>query len=48
VLFSEEMAVLSERFREVTVTLAEPAKLPARLPATWLQAGQWIVWRGCG
>jgi ABC-2 type transport system ATP-binding protein len=38
VLFSDEMAVLSERFREVTVTLAEPAKLPAGLPATWLQA----------
>jgi len=38
VLFSDEMAVLSDRFREVTVTLAEPAKLPAGLPATWLQA----------
>jgi len=36
-LFSEEMTVLSDRFREVTVTLASPAPLPARLPATWLQ-----------
>jgi ABC-2 type transport system ATP-binding protein len=35
-LFSEEMAVLSERFREVTVTLAAPAPLPSNLPPTWL------------
>jgi ABC-2 type transport system ATP-binding protein len=35
-LFSDEMAVLSERFREVTVTLAAPAPLPERLPAAWL------------
>jgi ABC-2 type transport system ATP-binding protein len=36
-LFSEEMSVLSGRFREVTVTLASPAPLPAELPASWLQ-----------
>lgn len=36
-LFSEEMSALSERFREVTVTLASPAPLPAELPASWLQ-----------
>jgi len=35
-LFSEEMTVLSERFREVTVTLPEPARVPANLPPTWL------------
>jgi len=37
-LFSEEMSVLSDRFREVTVTLANPAPLPANLPSTWLLA----------
>jgi ABC-2 type transport system ATP-binding protein len=36
-LFSEEMAVLSDRFREVTVTLAGPAALPERFPTAWLQ-----------
>jgi ABC-2 type transport system ATP-binding protein len=36
-LFSEEMTVLGNRFREVTVTLASPALLPAGLPATWLR-----------
>jgi ABC-2 type transport system ATP-binding protein len=35
-LFSDEMTVLSDRFRDVTVTLAAPAPLPANLPATWL------------
>ena len=35
-LFSDEMAVLSERFREVTVTLDAPAPLPRELPASWL------------
>jgi ABC-2 type transport system ATP-binding protein len=35
-LFSEEMTVLSERFREVTVTLAAPVKLPRDLPSAWL------------
>jgi ABC-2 type transport system ATP-binding protein len=36
-LFSEEMSVLSDRFREVTVTLESPAPLPQNLPPTWLQ-----------
>lgn len=35
-LFSEEMPVLSERFREVTVTLGVPSPLPADRPASWL------------
>jgi ABC-2 type transport system ATP-binding protein len=36
--FSEEMTSLSERFREVEVTLEAAAPLPAVLPATWLGA----------
>jgi ABC-2 type transport system ATP-binding protein len=36
-LFSEEMPVLSERFRDVTVTLARPTLLPENRPASWLQ-----------
>ncbi|MGD0893835.1 MAG: ABC transporter ATP-binding protein [Terracidiphilus sp.] len=36
-LFSEEMSVLSERFREVTVTLENPGPLPENLPPAWLQ-----------
>ena len=35
-LFAEEMASLSARFREVEVTLGEPAGLPDGLPDTWL------------
>jgi len=35
-LFSEEMAVLSDRFREVTITLAAPTPLPPNLPPAWL------------
>jgi ABC-2 type transport system ATP-binding protein len=35
-LFSEEMSVLADRFREVTVTLSAPAGLPGNLPAAWL------------
>jgi ABC-2 type transport system ATP-binding protein len=34
--FVEEMAHLTERFREVEVTLEEPAVLPGGLPAAWL------------
>ena len=36
-LFSEELPVLSERFREVTITLETPSPLPPDLPASWLQ-----------
>jgi ABC-2 type transport system ATP-binding protein len=35
-LFSEEMSVLADRFREVSVTLAAPAALPRNLPPAWL------------
>ncbi len=37
-LFSEELPVLSERFREVTVTLERPSPFPRNRPASWLQA----------
>ena len=36
-LFSEEMTSLSNRFRDVTVTLDEPAAIPADPPPDWLQ-----------
>jgi ABC-2 type transport system ATP-binding protein len=36
-LFAEEMPALSARFREVTLTLAEPTSPPTKLPASWLQ-----------
>jgi len=36
-LFSEEMSVLNNRFRDVTITLASPSPLPENLPATWLE-----------
>jgi ABC-2 type transport system ATP-binding protein len=36
-LFSEEMAALAGRFREVTITLEDPSPLPANLPSAWLQ-----------
>ncbi len=36
-LFSEEMSELTDRFREVTVTLNSPSPLPANLPPSWLQ-----------
>ena len=44
-LFSDEMATLSNRFREVTVTLPGTAMLPANLPQSWLQpqAGDSVV-----
>jgi ABC-2 type transport system ATP-binding protein len=34
----EEMSSLTARFREVAITLAAPAPVPANLPPTWLQA----------
>ena len=39
-LFAEEMAALSARFREIEVTLEEPAELPGDLPAGWLNVEQ--------
>jgi ABC-2 type transport system ATP-binding protein len=36
-LFSEEMSVLTDRFRDVTITLDHPSPLPEQIPATWLQ-----------
>ena len=35
-LFSEEITVLSDRFREVMITLPEPSRLPSNLPPAWL------------
>ena len=35
--FSEELESLTARFREIVVTLAEPAVVPSTWPATWLQ-----------
>jgi ABC-2 type transport system ATP-binding protein len=35
-LFSEEMSVLSDRFRDITVTLPIPSPLPPNFPSTWL------------
>jgi ABC-2 type transport system ATP-binding protein len=37
-LFSEELASLTDRFREVTVTLRNPAPLPVPIPEWWLHA----------
>jgi ABC-2 type transport system ATP-binding protein len=36
-LFSEELSVVSDRFREVTITLNTPASLPRDIPQSWLQ-----------
>jgi ABC-2 type transport system ATP-binding protein len=36
--FVEEMATLTQRFREIEVTLNAPLGLPSSLPATWLNA----------
>lgn len=36
-LFSEEMPALSERFKEVTITLESPSPLPRNYPSAWLQ-----------
>jgi ABC-2 type transport system ATP-binding protein len=37
-LFSEDMASLSTRFREVEITTGSPQSLPPSLPQAWLQA----------
>jgi ABC-2 type transport system ATP-binding protein len=39
-LFAEAMADLSGRFREIEVTLGEPAEMPRDLPANWLNPEQ--------
>lgn len=36
-IFSEEMSVLAERFREVEVALEGPAQLGGNLPKSWMQ-----------
>jgi ABC-2 type transport system ATP-binding protein len=38
--FSEEMASLSNRFREIEITLANPSQSPASWPAAWLNKEQ--------
>jgi ABC-2 type transport system ATP-binding protein len=45
ILFSEEMSVLSDRFREITITLSTPSPLPQRIPPTWMQveAGDSVI-----
>jgi ABC-2 type transport system ATP-binding protein len=44
-LFSEEMASLSDRFREITITLRTPSPVPQDIPPTWLQveAGDSVI-----
>jgi ABC-2 type transport system ATP-binding protein len=44
-LFSEEMSVLSHRFREITITLSAPSPVPKPIPPTWLQveAGDAVI-----
>src|SRR5580704_10089393 len=44
-LFSEEMAALSDRFREITITLRTPSPVPQNIPPTWLQveAGDAVI-----
>jgi ABC-2 type transport system ATP-binding protein len=37
-LFSDEMTVLVERFREVEITFDAAPELPAKLPASWMRA----------
>jgi ABC-2 type transport system ATP-binding protein len=36
-LFSEDMTTLTNRFREVTVTLADRTEMPTQLPPSWLR-----------
>jgi ABC-2 type transport system ATP-binding protein len=38
--FSEEMAILTERFREIEITVDSPSRLPANWPASWMQTEQ--------
>jgi ABC-2 type transport system ATP-binding protein len=45
ILFSEEMSALSDRFREITITLRTPSPVPQNIPPTWLQveAGDAVI-----
>jgi ABC-2 type transport system ATP-binding protein len=45
ILFSEEMPALSDRFREITITLSTPSPVPRNIPPTWLQveAGDAVI-----
>jgi ABC-2 type transport system ATP-binding protein len=45
ILFSEEMSALSDRFREITITLSAPSPVPQNIPPTWLQleAGDAVI-----
>jgi ABC-type multidrug transport system ATPase subunit len=44
-LFSEEMRVLADRFREITITLTSAATMPQNTPPGWLQveAGDAVI-----
>jgi ABC-2 type transport system ATP-binding protein len=44
-LFSEEMRELSDRFREITITLTTAAAMPQNIPPSWLQveAGDAVI-----
>src|SRR6201999_1806902 len=44
-VFSEEMRALSDRFREITITLRGTATMPQNIPPTWLQpeAGDAVI-----
>jgi ABC-2 type transport system ATP-binding protein len=44
-LFSEEMRVLADRFREITITLTATATMPENIPPGWLQveAGDAVI-----
>lgn len=38
--FSEEMASLSDRFRQIEITVASPSAAPAAWPEAWLSVEQ--------
>jgi ABC-2 type transport system ATP-binding protein len=44
-LFAEEMRVLADRFREISITLTTTATMPQKIPPTWLQveAGDAVI-----
>ena len=41
--FSEEMTILTQRFREVELTLEGPSTVPETLPSTWIRADSAVV-----